>query len=295
MILGLLFFLQINPPGVAVLPSQAALYSVSGGTAVVEVRDSLGLTVPFTDTGGGSYSNVTVSLPAGSAVGLGWEIAQTKPDGTHFLNPLSSSQYTVLMKMNCSATESPVGTFDSSAGAGSGIAAGYPGPGANTPTVLLSGVSYTIAPGSVITGSVAALSANPLQLAFFDVGGVGDTINLDCQDAAGNVLPFVDSNGVSWPSITVSLPAGGAGSAMWLALATAPDGTHLITTLPTGVARLNWFVVTGSSGVPTVAMNMGGLPSGAAGSGGNGCDTGFAPSGRQGTLVFLDDSGSVGR
>ncbi len=262
---------------------------------MVEVRDSLGLTVPFSDTGGGSYSSVTVSLPAGTAVGLGWEISQTKPDGTHFLNPLGSSQYTVLLKMNCSATESPVGTFDSSAGVGNGIAAGYPAPSLLSPTVLLSGISYTIAPGSVITGSSLLLSPNPLQLAFFDVGGVGDTINLDCQDAAGNVLPFVDSNGVSWPSITVSLPAGSAGSAMWLALATAPDGTHLITSLPSGVARLNWFVVSGASGVPTVAMNMGGLPSGLAGSGGNGCNTGFAPSGRQGILVFLDDSGSVGR
>ena len=143
--------LQINPPGTSVLPSQAAFYSVTGGTANVEVRDSTGLPVPFVDAIGVKRSAVTITLPAGTAVGLGWELTQTKPDGSNALTPIGQSQYSLVVTMNCSATESPVGTYDSSAGVGNGVAAGYPAPTASTPTAFASGVTYSIRVGSVVS------------------------------------------------------------------------------------------------------------------------------------------------
>jgi len=147
--------LQVNPPGTTVMPTQAALFASIGGAATIEVRDATGLPIPFVDAIGVKRSAVTVTLPAGTAVGLGWEITQTKPDGTNALKVVGASQYTFIVTMTCSATESPVGTYDSSAGAGNGIATGYPAPSASTPTVFASGVTYTIAAGSVITSSAS--------------------------------------------------------------------------------------------------------------------------------------------
>jgi len=147
---------QTNPPGTMVAPSQAAFYSATGGTAVVEVRNYQGQLVQLVDAAGVPWPNATVTLPAATPVGLGWLLTQTKPDGTNALSAVAASQSSFVIKMNCSATESPVGTYDSSTGAGSGIAAGYPAPTAASPTAFAAGISYTIAPGSVITAAAAS-------------------------------------------------------------------------------------------------------------------------------------------
>jgi len=156
---------QTNPPGVPVLPSQAAFFSASGATAVVEVRNGLGLVVPFVDSIGVIRSHVTVTIPASTAVGLGWELTQTAPDGTHYLVPLASSQYSLIVRMTSGdATESPVGTYDSSAGAGNGIAVGFVAPDAGTPTVLASQGLYTISPGMfVVSGGSGGTTILPTQ------------------------------------------------------------------------------------------------------------------------------------
>lgn len=153
---------QVNPPGTLVMPSQAAFYSATGGTANIEIRSSSGLPVPFVDGAGLKRSAVTVTLPAATGVGLGWLITQTKPDGTNYLTAITNSgQYSFLITMNCSATESPVGTYDSSVGVGNGIATGYPAPTASTPTLFSTGGTYSIGVGSV----VAAVYASPPVLA----------------------------------------------------------------------------------------------------------------------------------
>jgi hypothetical protein len=141
---------QLNPPGTAVAPSQAAFYSALGATAQVEVRNSAGQVISLTDTNGGKFSHVMVSFPAGIAVGLGWQLSQTQPGG-YPLTALVPAQSSVCVTMiSGSATESPVGTYDSSPGVGNGIASGFPAPDATTPTIFASGLAYTISPGSVI-------------------------------------------------------------------------------------------------------------------------------------------------
>lgn len=147
---------QINPPGTTVSPSQAAFYSAQGATAQVEVRSSFGQVVPFVDTNGGKFSHVLVSFPAGTAVGLGYLLTQTSPNG-YPLAPLSPGANSLCVTMvSGSATESPVGTYDSSPGAGNGIAAGFPAPDAATPTLFAIGLTYTVNPGSVISAKGAS-------------------------------------------------------------------------------------------------------------------------------------------
>jgi hypothetical protein len=147
---------QVNPPGSNVLPSQAAFYSAQGATAQVEVRNYLGQVVPLVDSSGAKFSHCLVTFPPGTAIGLGYAITQTSPAG-YPLVALGASQSSVCVTMvSGSATESPVGTFDSSSGAGSGIATGFPAPDANTPTLFATGLTYTIGPGAVI----ATQSAN---------------------------------------------------------------------------------------------------------------------------------------
>ncbi len=156
-------FQQVNPPGTLVMPSQAAFYSATGGTAVVEIRNYQGLPIPFVDAAGTKWPSATVTLPAGSAVGLGWLLGQTKPDGLNSLNPPGPNQSTLVVRMNCTATESPVGTYDGLAGTGSGIALGYTAPNSTTPMVLAAGVTYTIAPGGGMTINASSGTYNSLS------------------------------------------------------------------------------------------------------------------------------------
>ena len=296
---------QVNPPGTSVMPTQAAFYSATGGTAIVEIRDATGLPVPLVDAAGVKWPNATVSLPAGQAVGLGWSITQTKPDGTNALVAVGPSQVSFIVRMNCSANESPVGTYDSSAGAGHGIANGYPAPGLSTPTFLGAGVTYTIGLGSVIISGISGgagatlsnqpLAPNPLTTALIDLGGSGDTVGVDYLDATGAVIPLVDTAGASWASISVALAANAVRGLSYLVLNTAPDGTHPIAALPTFPAKVRLRVITGTLAVPTLGINTGGLATGGAGTAGNGCNTGYAPTSTVPSAWYVNDTGYVGR
>jgi len=147
------FTRQVNPPGTAVAPSQAAFYSAQGATAQVEVRNYLGQVVPLVDSNGAKFSHCLVSFPAGTAVGLGYQLTHTSPGG-YPLTALGPAQSSVCVTMiSGTASESPVGTYDSSAGAGNGIAIGFNAPDANSPTQFASGLTYTIGAGGVIAGS----------------------------------------------------------------------------------------------------------------------------------------------
>ncbi len=294
---------QTNPSGVGVMPSQAAFYSAAGGTALVEIRNALGLTVPCVDSAGHKYSSVQVTLPAATAVGLGYLLTQTKPDGTDYLLPLTASQYSVVITMACNATESPVGTYDSSVGAGNGIAVGYPAPSSTTPTQFVSGSTYLVAIGAVISGSgslsvqdpTLPVNLNPYAVCLADIGGAGATVGVEYIDANGTVIPPVDSNGVKWSAITVTLPASGSRGLSFLVLATSPDGSHAISVLPTGAVACRLRVITGTANVPTVAVNTGGTTDGSAGTGTNGYATGFNPNSSSPTALFVFDTFVVGR
>lgn len=185
---------QVNPPGTGVAPTQAAFYSVSGGTGTIEVRNSQGQLVPLVDTAGAFWPNATVALPAGTAVGLGWAVTQATPDGVHPLLPIGTAQYSLILRMNGNATESPVGTYDSSAGAGNGIAAGYPSPTASTPTQLVAGSTYLIGFGSVIT------SASPTSA----VGNSNGFSNLNAFSSGGEA-----ANTISTTASALALSSGG--------------------------------------------------------------------------------------
>jgi hypothetical protein len=185
---------QVNPPGTNVAPTQAAFYSASGGTGTIEVRNSQGQLVPLLDTAGVPWPNATITFPEGTAVGLGWEITQTMPDGVHPLAAIGSTQYSVIVRMNANASESPVGTYDSSVGAGNGIAAGYPAPTATSPTLLLSGSTYVIGFGSVITG------ASPTSA----VGNSNGFSNLNAFSSGGEA-----SNTVTTTASSLTLSGGG--------------------------------------------------------------------------------------
>jgi len=308
---------QTNPPGIPVLPSQAAFYSSAGATAVVEIRDSTGLVVPFTDSAGTKYSHVSVSIPAGTPVGLGWQITQTAPDATHLLTPLSSSQYSLVVSLTSgTATESPVGTYDSSVGSGNGIATGFVAPDSGTPTVLATGASYTIRAGSIVSSGQAAglnsvsisgqtaglalnsslpVNVNPLALALTDSGGAGCTIGVEFDDANGVVIPLVDTNSVPWSAITVTLGASASAGLSYAILHTPPDSTHLISGLPVGAVTVRIKCLSGASGVACLAINTGGLVSGAAGTGGTGYNTSYAPNSSSPTQFYVVDTGSFGR
>jgi len=296
---------QVNPPGTLVAPTQAAFFSSSGGTAVVEVRDYRGLPIPLVDSAGVRWANATVNLPAGVAVGLGWAITQAKPDGTNPLVAIAPLQASFIVRLNGFATESPVGTYDSSAGVGNGIAAGLAAPNGSTPTLFASGVTYTVAQGGVISSAVGGgasatlsnqpVAPDPLTAAIVDLGGQGDTVGVDYIDAAGKTIPLVDSNGVLWSSVSVTLPASQARGLSYLVLNAMPDGVHAIASLPIGAAKVRLRVLTGTPATPTLGTNTGGLASGAVGTAGNGCNTGYAPTSSVASAWYVNDTGYVGR
>ncbi|MDR3691175.1 MAG: hypothetical protein P4L46_17470 [Fimbriimonas sp.] len=298
---------QTNPPGVPVLPCQAAFFSSAGATEVVEMRNAQGQVLPFTDTAGTTYSHVTLTIPSGIAVGLGWQITQTSPDGIHPLRTPSSAQYALVVRVaSGSATESPVGTFDSSPGAGNGIATGYPAPDAGSPTIFGSGVTYTISAGGVVLSSLASGSAsvsdpampvnvNPLALCLADIGGAGVTAGIEFRDANGTTIPLVDSSGVAWSAVTVAVsPSASLGIAFGI-LNAKPDGIHPIAALPISPAYLIVRCLTGTANVPTLAINAGGLATGASGTGSYGFNAGYGPNASTPIQFYVGDYDRFGR
>lgn len=155
---------QVNPPGVSVLPSQAAFYdtSGSGSTVAIEVHDQYGATIPLVDSIGTKWPAVVITVPASTAVGLGYEITQTAPDSIHFLKSLSTTgQYSVVAKvLTGGVTENGAGTFDSSVGNGNGIATTLAGPSSTSPLSLSVGAIYQISQGNVVSALNVPVSAS---------------------------------------------------------------------------------------------------------------------------------------
>jgi len=163
-------------------------------------------------------------------------------------------------------------------------------------TISTAGLALDSSLQTLITDTInlRGTQPNPLQLAFTDIGGAGSTINISTQDINGNMLAWVDSNAASWYSWSISLTAGASGGMVWYALNTKPDGAHFITTIPSGVARINYFVKSGTFGVPTVAYNFNGRTDGAAGVTGFGADYAL-PTSSSAFLRFVYESEWVGR
>jgi len=286
---------QQNPPGTSVYPSQAAFFSSSGATALVEIRNSQGQVVPFVDQTGAKWGSATVSFPSGVAVGLGWEITQTVSPGSSAFSAVGSGQYSAVVRfLTGTATEAPAGTYDSSAGAGNGIAAGQVAPSVTTPSLFATGVPYQIGYGGLVS-ALEAPSPNPFGLALTDIGGSGCTVGLEARDWAGVVVPFVDTNGVSWSALTLAIGASGSVGAAYAILHTSPDSSHPIDALPVGVFSVGLRCLSGASGIPTLAINYGGIAYGSAGTGGSGFNSGFAPNSSSPVQYFVLDSGSFGR
>lgn len=226
-------------------PNQVALYSAAGATIVVEVRNAAGVLVPLVDTAGVTYSNQTVTLASSTAVGLGWALSQVKPDATHSIVVPGASAWTLIIRVTSGVvTESPVGTPDGSAGAGSGIAIKAPAPNATTPTSFVPGPLYVISPGNVITtigGATTVLGVGagvtlPTTLPPQSTGGLSvysalsqlATTGNNIKSSAGQVYGWFLSNtgtttryiklyakataptSADTPFIRISLPAGGA-------------------------------------------------------------------------------------
>ncbi len=223
---------QINPPGTSVAPVQAAFYSSAGGTMNVEMRDSTGLTIPFVDAIGVKRSSITVTLPAATAVGLGYQITQTKPDSTNAVKAPTGT-YSMVITMACTANESPVGTFDGSAGAGNGIAAGYPVPSASSPTAFVNGGTYTIGYGSVIS-TVSAAKGSPLiaasQLGTISgtyASGVHKIAQIQGENSSGSTVYLQIYDGTSQPAAN-AVPI--AELTVSFGISTAPTSNRLVMT-----------------------------------------------------------------
>lgn len=137
---------------------------------------------------------------------------------------------------------------------------------------------------------------NGLQTALIELSGTTSaTIGLDFTDVNGVVIPLLDTNGAYWPSVTLTLTAGEVAGLAWLLLATKPDATHPITALPTNVGFTRLRVLTGAAGgVPVVGTNQGGLSSGAAGTAANGCNLGYAPTANVPSVLFINDTTTIG-
>lgn len=157
------------------------------------------------------------------------------------------------------------------------------------------GPAYTSVPGTVNPTSALPINLNPYAVCLADIGGAGATVGVEYIDANGTVIPPVDSNGVKWSAITVTLPASGSRGLSFLVLATSPDGSHAISALPTGAVACRLRVITGTANVPTVAVNTGGTTDGSAGTGTNGYATGFNPNTSSPTALFVLDTLTVGR
>ena len=157
---------------------------------------------------------------------------------------------------------------------------------ANTPSVSV--VAKTASNSAVPT-------PDPLTTAFSDLGGVGDTIGVRFLNSSGLPILMVDSNGAVWPaSFTLTLAANQTTSLAALILATKPTGGSYFYVLPIGAQTGKYRVITGKSGAPTLAVNTGGLKTGAVGTAGNGCNTGMAPTASEPDAWWVGDYGFVG-
>lgn len=157
-------------------PGQLALLDTSGSGSVVNVsfESAGGVPVSFTDGAGGhSYSAVQVSVPSSTAVGLGYQLTQTKPDSSHYLavsSIINSSAYRAKIKVVSGAiTYNCSGTLDGSVGVGNGISSASAAPNAN---------DYALASGAV------AILQNGVPLNGVSSSGSGGTVTTNPNSGA---------------------------------------------------------------------------------------------------------------
>lgn len=146
-----------------------------------------------------------------------------------------------------------------------------------------------------VVDSTLPVNENPLTVAVYDVTGSGSTVTVEYCDANGVTLPLADTAGGLWPDVAIAIPASSARGLSYAVLQCRPDGTHAIATLPSGAAYLKIRCTAGSAFSPSVSINTGGLVSGAAGTAGNGCNTGYAPDANAPIQLYLNDYLKLGR
>jgi len=131
-------------------------------------------------------------------------------------------------------------------------------------------------------------------LCFTDIGGSGCTIGLECRDTYGVLIPFYDTAGNAYSTVTLTLGASASLGMAYGVLNSKPDGSHYIARVPT-FASVYVRCVTGTLNVPTLAINTGGLATGAAGTSGNGYNTGWNPNSSSGVLFYVTDAKPFGQ
>ena len=132
---------------------------------------------------------------------------------------------------------------------------------------------------------------NPLTFTMVDLGGSGDTVAVGFYDPFGNVCPMTDAAGVQWGSVTLTLSAGQKTGLAALLLATKPDGSNLLVSLPKNVAVCRAAVLTGSANVQTLGWSTGGTTDGSVGLAGSGCN--IMPGVSVPDRWYVGDSGQV--
>ena len=132
------------------------------------------------------------------------------------------------------------------------------------------------------------------SLCFTDIGGGGCTVGIELRDANGKLVPFVDAAGVTWPAITLTVPASGSLGLTYGILQTKPDGSNLITAVPY-FSKAYVRCLTGTANVPTLAINTGGTTDGSAGTGTKGYQTGWNPNSSTPTQFYVGDTSLFGQ
>ena len=132
---------------------------------------------------------------------------------------------------------------------------------------------------------------NPLAFTMVDLGGSGDTVAVAFYDPYGNVCPMTDAAGVQWGSVTVVVSAGQSSGLSRLLLATKPDGSNLLVSLPKNAAVCRAAVLTGSANVQTLGWSTGGTTDGSVGLAGSGCN--ILPGVSVPDRWYIGDSGQV--
>ena len=242
---------QDNPPSAFVNPAQAAFFDASGGgsTLAVEIHDTKGASIPLVDTAGVKWPAVVISIPASATVGLGWELTQTKPDGTHYLVGLGTSfQYSALVQLKTgSVTESNSGTWDSSLGGGNGISSTKAAPSANNLVSLANGAIYQIRQGDIV------LALSPPTNAGFSEGSHSGTTTSQAASTSWATLTTYSGTALGFRRLGVHVANTGSadvwvgttsGSCRWI----VPAGSDRQIGIA-GQATLYFATLTGSSTV----------------------------------------------
>ena len=146
--------------------------------------------------------------------------------------------------------------------------------------------------GGITANVMSSITPNPLQLAFYTLSGC--TLDIDFYDAYGNVTPLTDTNGGIYSAIQPVIAPATTVSLALLLTTFKPDSVHFLTGLPTIATAVRLRVITGAAVGYSVYLNQGGLPTGATGTAGNGCNTGYAPTSASPLALNVGDTKIIG-